>query len=575
MPKSSWVARFCRSLALAGAPCLPAALSLGLLGCGSSSGSGGGGSPDGGSGAAVSNAMCMASVTQGALKGALATDTCEYLGIPYGVPPTGALRFMPPQPAAAWKGTRNATQLGATCMQASGLGAAGGGSASEDCLFVNVYTPQHLPAKPLPVMVFIHGGAYTIGSGGQYDPRGLSEAGPVVAVTFNYRLGALGFLALPELDAQRTGAPSGSDGIRDQQLALKWVKDNIATFGGDPGNVTVFGESAGAMSTCIHIASPGSQGLAQRFLMESGSCVNGPLLGKPADRYELSGELLASVCPSDADGGAGALDCLRAASADAINAWTPSMAQLTALGGTAALTGNALGAPFYPIVEGAGGVLPDTPENLIRAGQFAKSATVAAGTNAHEWGLFAVTLASLGASNLQVTTVAQLQAGITQIFGATRAAAVETQYQVNQATDAMAQQIYIDLVTDYTFRCPARDLARLMLAHGTSTFYLYLYDFGRSYHSDELPALFTIGGLGSLGGTPPTPALAKDMKAYWTQFAATGSPNGPGTSVMWPEYATATDEHLVLADPPMAGSQLDMNNCDFWDTQYGPSGFKP
>ncbi|MGH7437849.1 MAG: carboxylesterase/lipase family protein [Polyangiaceae bacterium] len=574
MPKSPPSARPCRWLALAGAAWLPAAFSLGAGALGCSSSSGGGASPDGGTGpTTVSNAKCMASVTQGALEGTLATDTCEYLGIPYGAPPTGALRFMPPQPAAAWKGTRNAKQLGATCIQASALGAVGGGTASEDCLFVNVYTPQHLPAKPLPVMVFIHGGAYTIGSGGQYDPRGLSEAGPVVAVTFNYRLGALGFLALPDLDAQRTGAPSGSDGIRDQQLALEWVKDNIATFGGDPGNVTVFGESAGAMSTCIHIASPGSQGLAQRFLMESGSCVNGPLLGKPADRYELSGELLASVCPADADGGSGALDCLRSASATAINTWTPSMAQLTALGGTAALTGNSLGAPFYPIVEGAGGVLPDTPENLIRAGKFAKSATVVAGTNAHEWGLFADSLPSLtGMTSLQVTTVAKLQAGIGQIFGATNATAVEQQYMVNTATDAMAQSIYIDLVTDYTFRCPARDLARLMLAHGTSTFYLYLYDFGRSYHSDELPALFTIGALGSLGGTPPSAALAKDMKAYWTQFAATGSPNGAGTSVMWPQYATATDENLVLADPPMAGSQLDMSNCDFWD---GLNGFLP
>jgi para-nitrobenzyl esterase len=555
-----------RLVSLVGSAFLAALAAPLSLGCGSSSGGGaspgGGGDGGGGGSISVSTATCAASVTQGPLKGTLSTDTCEYLGIPYGAPPTGSSRFLPPKPAAAWKGTLNATKLGATCIQASALGAISGGTASEDCLFVNVYTPQHLPTKPLPVMVFIHGGAYTIGSGGQYDSKALSEAGPVVAVTFNYRLGALGFFALPELDAERSGAPSGSDGIRDQQLALQWVKDNVAAFGGDPADVTVFGESAGAMSTCIHIASPGSQGLAKRFLMESGSCVNGPLLGTPADRYTLSSELVASVCPSAADGGAGALDCLRTASADAIMQWTPTMAQLASLGGTAAVTGNALGAPFYPIVEGAGGVLPDTPENLIRAGKFAKSAEVVAGTNAHEWGLFAVTLPSLtGATNLMVTTMAQLDTGITQLFGA-NASAVMAQYP---ATDATAQQVYIDMVTDYTFRCPARDLARLMLAHGTPSFYLYLYDYGRSYHSDELPALFSLGALAALGGTPPTAALAKDMKAYWTQFAATGSPNGAGTSVMWPQYLTATDQHLVLADPPMAGSQLDMSNCDFWD----------
>jgi para-nitrobenzyl esterase len=509
--------------------------------------------------------MCTASVTQGPLKGTLTTATCEYLGIPYGAPPTGTSRFMPPKPAAAWKGTLDATKLGTSCIQASALGSATGGTVSEDCLFVNVYTPQHLPTKPLPVMVFIHGGAYTLGSGGQYDAKALSEAGPVVAVNFNYRLGALGFFALPELDAERNGAPSGSDGIRDQQLALQWVKDNIASFGGDPADVTVFGESAGAMSTCIHIASPGSQGLAKRFLMESGSCVNGPLLGNPADRYSLSGELTASVCPTAAEGGSGALDCLRAASATAIMQWVPSMAQLTALGGTAAVTGNTLGAPFYPIVEGPGGVLPDTPEKLIRAGKFAKSAEVVAGTNAHEWGLFAVTLPSIsGMTTLQVTTMAQLNTGITQLFGS-NAAAIQQQYPAT--SDAVAQQVYIDMVTDYTFRCPTRDLLRLMLAHGTTAAYLYLYDFGRSYHSDELPALFSLGALSALGGTPPTAALAKDMKGYWTQFAATGSPNGPATNVMWPQYMTASDPYLTLADPPVAGSQLDMSNCDFWDSK--------
>ncbi len=189
--------------------------------------------------------------------------------------------------------------------------------------------------------------------------------------------------------------------------------------------------------------------------------------------------------------------------------WVPTTAQLMALGGTSALLGNALGAPFYPIVEGAaGGVLPDTPENLIRAGKFEKSATIVAGTNAHEWGLFAITLANLipGSNNLQVMTKAQLDTGITQIFGAHNLMAIQGQYPA--PTDAAAQQAYIDMVTDYAFRCPTRDLARLATAHGAGSYYLYSYEFGRAYHSDELPALFgSVGGLSLLGATPPTATL--------------------------------------------------------------------
>lgn len=555
-----------------------AALALCLaVGCGSSSsGAAGSGSGDGGTvDSGLSNAMCMATAQQGALKGKLTGGTCEYLGIRYAAPPTGPLRFAPPKPAAPWAGTLNATTFGHACVQASSLGdlSNGGVTSDEDCLFVNVYTPQKLGPKPLPVMAFIHGGAFTIGSGSQYDAQALSEAGPVVVVTLNYRLGALGFLALPELDAEsdRAGAPAGSDGVRDQQLALKWVKDNASVFGGDPSNVTVFGESAGSMSTCIHIVSPGSQGLAQNFILESGSCVRGPLIGNQADRYTLSAQLAASLCPDASDGGSDVMACLRAAAPTALMTWTPTTAQLAMFGGATQVTGSALGAPFYPMVEGAGGVLPDTPESILRSGHFAKDATIVAGTNAHEWGLFAVTLPSLsslsgsGSMIPQITTAAQLDQGLQQIFGS-KAAQVEAQYP---ATDATAQQVYIDLVTDYAFRCPTRNLAQLTTAHGTSKFYLYSYEFGRAYHSDELPNLFTVAGLSFVGGTPPTPALAKAFKAYWTETAKSGTPNGAAPLAMWPSYSAATDQHLVLNDPPVAGSHLDQPNCDFWDSFNG------
>ena len=416
----NWAAGMGRAVGMAGLTLVSA--------CGSSNGGGGGSAGDAGVEASPldSNSMCKATVTQGPLAGKLVGTTCEYLGIPYAKPPTGALRFMPPQPADGWTSTRDATAFGAGCPQAAtGFGAAG--TTAEDCLSVNVYTPQHTPAKPLPIMVFIYGGAFTSGSSSLYDGRPLSEKGPVVLVSMNYRLGALGFLALPELDAERGTTPSGSDGIRDQQLALKWVRDNIDRFNGDPADVTVFGESAGGTSTCIHIVSPGSQGLARRFIVESGLCMGqNPEFSTQSTTYQVSQELAASFCGGEGgapDGGvaeAGASDvlaCLRAADPAKLIAWVPAPGATTT--GTGALLGGLLGPPFQPTVEGSGGVLPDTPAHLIASGMFNKSAQVVAGTNKNEFGLF-VYLAKMQSSTtpLNITSVAQLNQGISMVYGA-------------------------------------------------------------------------------------------------------------------------------------------------------------
>jgi len=521
-----------------------------------------------------SNTKCQATITQGALTGKLSGATCEYLGIPYGAPPTGALRFMPPQPAAGWSMPRDATSFGPSCPQASSTLSSGLMSTSEDCLSINIFTPQAAPPGPLPVMAFIYGGAFTSGSSSLYQGEPLSEAGPAVIVTMNYRLGALGFLALPELDAQRPGAPSGSDGIRDQQLALKWVKENIATFHGDPTNVTVFGESAGSISTCIHLVSPGSQGLANRYIMESGSCVGkAPLLSTQAQAYQVGAELAASLC-SGGDGGesdagatdagsSGVLACLRAADPMQFVMWMPPPGAPQT--GVSALLGNLLGPPFGPTVEGPGGVLPDLPANLIANGMFNKDAAILAGTNLNEWGLF-VDLAMLtegASSQLNITTSAQLNAGIEKVFGS-QAGAVEMEYP---STDATAKQVFVDLVTDYAFRCPTRDLARGALAQGTKTYYLYSYEIGPAWHSFELVPLFDVTQLSALGATIPSKGYTTEMLGYWTQFAATGNPNAPGDagSPMWPAYTTAGDQNMELLDPtPKANAGLRKAQCDFW-----------
>jgi para-nitrobenzyl esterase len=205
--------------------------------------------------------------SDGAVRGLANGAVDEFLGIPYAAPPVGALRWRPPQPAARWFGVRDATQFGPHCPQlASPFGQA---STSENCLFLNAVTPSwRPPRRRTPVMVWIHGGALVTGESDDYLPTKLVQDG-VTVVTINYRLGALGFLAHPALaDAK---GQSGDYGLMDQQAALRWVQRNIAGFGGDPRNVTVFGESAGGLSTLSQLASPQARGLFEKAIVESGS----------------------------------------------------------------------------------------------------------------------------------------------------------------------------------------------------------------------------------------------------------------------------------------------------------------
>ena len=196
--------------------------------------------------------------------------------------------------------------------------AAAPGPQSEDCLSLNVYAPQ--AGERLPVIVWIHGGAFVAGGSNQYDGTRLAGEGPVVVVTLNYRLGALGFLAHAGLDETREGEPSGNDAIRDQQLALQWVQRNIDAFGGDPDNVTLVGESAGSASVCTHLVSPRSQGLARRFILESGVCTGGLPFGTKDKANALGEELVTALCGDAAD----KLACLREKPAAEVVAWGAS-----------------------------------------------------------------------------------------------------------------------------------------------------------------------------------------------------------------------------------------------------------
>src|ERR1700761_6478338 len=209
----------------------------------------------------------LVATADGLLRGTTAGSDHEFLGIPYAAPPVGNLRWRAPQPAARWEGVRGATSFAPHCPQTGApFGVA---STSDDCLYLNVYAPAGVCLRNRPVMVWIHGGALVTGESDDYNPAGLVRNGAVV-VTINYRLGALGFLADSSL-AARAGGPSGDYGLMDQQAALRWVQRNIRGFGGNPGNVTVFGESAGGLSTLSQLVSPGAGGLFQHAIVESGT----------------------------------------------------------------------------------------------------------------------------------------------------------------------------------------------------------------------------------------------------------------------------------------------------------------
>jgi para-nitrobenzyl esterase len=523
------------------------ALSLILSGCSEDASAGGTNGPagDGGASDAAQVALpscaeqvtvpCGACTEQGAVSGAVSGTSCEFLGIPYAEPPVGPRRWLPPLPAGDWSGILEAKVFGPACVQGQDLSLSP--EKSEDCLTLNVWTPQATSEGALPVMVFIHGGAYVGGAAKPHVGRGLSEAGPVVVVTMNYRLGALGFLAHPALDAERAGAPSGSDGIRDQQLALRWVQDNIAAFQGDPTNVTVFGESAGSSSVGVHHVSPGSKGLARRFILESGVSTSGVENGiEPASRadgHARSEQLAAELCPGAPD----VLACLRALPPEQLMLWTPG-----GLGGRPA---------WVPVIEGEGGVLPEHPDALIASGKFNRGEVVV-GTNRNEFGLFQGTWG-------KVDTVAAFRADVAERFLPSRTAEILALYE--PATDAEASQAQITMMTDVMFRCATREFARAVTAQGESV-YLYSFEQGNAIHADELGYVFGPGNYGlDLAGTRPD--LSATVQSYWVNFARTGDPNGESAAA-WPKFQTAADAHQVLVEPPREGANLQKAECDFW-----------
>ena len=470
---------------------------LGLLiaGCGSSetstgtttgSGGSGTGTGTGGSGGGSQGALVV-KTDKGNVEGALDGSTRAFLGIPYAAPPIGDLRWKAPAPHEAWTETRKATAKGMACAQKGSLTSTFDSTTGEDCLTVNVWTPNVPASASLPVLVWIHGGGFVIGSGGDaaYDGKNLSEKSGFVVVSLNYRLGALGFLGLPALKGEVASHPStGGYGLEDQRVALEWVKANIAAFGGDPAKVTLFGESAGGASTCMHLVSPKSKGLFQRAIIQSGPC---DLVNSEASAAAYGDQLAEALgCKTAPD----VLACLRGKTAQEI---------ITA-GPAASIAGEI----WYPSVDGWN--LPDQPSKLVEAGSFEKMPTIF-GTNADEGTLFI----QLGGPTSMIPDEAAFEKfAEANIPGHGK----EIVAHYPTATYGTAQKAAIAAITDGTFTCATRRAARAFTKAGAAT---YLYQFKYvpqdallaglgSFHSAEIKYV-----LGNPSQLQPQP-LTKDEK---------------------------------------------------------------
>ncbi|MBM4359854.1 MAG: carboxylesterase family protein [Deltaproteobacteria bacterium] len=488
-------------------------------------------------------------VEQGIVVGTLNDATRAFRGIPYAAPPTGENRFRPPQPSAPWANKHDGSAFGPKCPQSKlslgGVPPKYDDATSEDCLTLNVWAPAKV-ASPRPVMVWVHGGAFEIGSGDENVDEGtnLSKAGGAVVVTLNYRLGPLGFAAHEALSAENPAYPaSGNYGLLDQRAALEWVKQNIAAFGGDPNNVTLFGESAGAISACAHLVSPGSAGLFHRAIAQSGMCAVLPTMTKAT--AEAQGKTL-----SDAVGCTGDATALRAC----LRSKTPKELVSALPLRPFVIFGEGVG--WAPNVDGV--ELLDQPKALMAAKKSAKVPLVL-GANGDEGTLF---VKALGA---HFADAASLESTLSQAFSPALAKPFAERYQFAQATDFDALAIIGD-----AFVCDSRRTARLHEAGGNS---VWLYHFTRAFkiaipglgafHSAELPFVFQNAMFFSELADEELP-LSNAMQGYWTRFARAGDPNGNGATA-WPKHASSSDEHLQLDLTLEAGVELRKGICDWMD----------
>lgn len=478
----------------------------------------------------------------GAVEGTRLGGAQGFLGLPFAKPPVYERMWQAPQQPARWSGVRDATEQEAACLQFEPTGVRNDQPTSLDCLYLDVYRPAQVPrGGHLPVMVFFHGGAGTQGSGVLYGGQTMADRDDVIVVSTNYRLGASGSLALPALDAEDP-ATGGNFALLDQVAALRWVQKSIAAFGGDRDNVTIFGQSAGSRAVCNLLATPLTEGLFDRAIMQSSPCLGGGTSQAVAhQRSEAYAESLG--CPAGPD----QLHCLR-------HAWPAAMVQQFAANRPSAYVGAA--------------ALPQGSGDAIAAGNWHR-VPVLMGNTRWEQRLQNMQYADI--------TEAEYDQMVLDQYGPTAGPLVLEEYPASDFEKPF--YALAAMRTDAGAGCTMDTNARLFEEQGVP---VYRYEFEdptsptlfgfqppdtdmSSAHSVELAYLFDF----TLGDRPLTQReerLARSMQDYWAAFAQTGDPNAAG-EVRWPRYTQAGDRALKLAPEIRVVTGLrEEHNCDFFES---------
>ena len=494
------------------------------------------------SGSAAPDAQLQVHVSDGWLRGTVSQGVREFLGVPYAAPPA---RFAPPQPARPWQGVRSATAHGPACIQFATGGLLAGTPTSEDCLYLDIYTPAGArPGDKLPVLFWIHGGNFTEGSGVIYGGQQFASLTNSIFVSINYRLGVDGFLALSQLES---ASPQGTGdyGLLDQIAALKWVRSNIAAFGGDTHRVTIDGQSAGSGSVCDLLASPLAAGLFQRGIMESGPCTT--VIPASLQDSEEAGEGFAAAagCGTPTT----AVTCLRDARTSAL---------------VAAAQQDVINTPAYGTP-----VLPLPPAQAFSNGHWNKVPVIVAGVR-DEGKLFFPT----------DMTTDQYEYNIGTTYGS-GAKAVLARYPLRDYPAPAPFYAMAAVFTDSLEACPdyrgatafASQVPTWEEEFDDPALPTFMWGIPQGVnmsdaHSVELYFLWNITGMRH----PLTSAeqrLGEQMDRYWAAFARTGNPNVPG-QVAWPEVTP--NAHPVLDFHPsgniVSTSFVAEHQCDFWSTAF-------
>ncbi len=476
----------------------------------------------------------------GSIRGVEADGVISFKGIPYAAPPVGKLRWRVPQPAKPWEGVLDASAFGCSCMQTDDL------PKSEDCLTLNVWRPAVTSNAPLPVMVWIYGGALVHGNTPQYPADALAAEG-VIVVSMNYRMGRFGFFAHPALAEEEPGDPKGNYGYMDQLAALQWIRRNIAAFGGNPQNVTIFGESAGGGSVMAHMISPLSRGLFQRAILQSPGVPTARETVLPLTDLEDAEKRAVTYTRSIGieSNGAEALAALRALPAEKL---------LEGASAPEVLAGMSRGQPVIGVSGSIldGRFLTKSPEATFAAGEQARVPTVV-GANDRDLGI----------------GMAETKDGLFALFGVYSGEARSIYDPAgNEALDELKQQI----LADKTLVEPSRHLADEMVRAGQPTWwYRFSYvaeslrdKWKGTLHGFEIPYVFNIPAA-HVGDkvTDADKAMGRLASAYWVAFGKTGDPNGDDRPE-WPRHDPSADRVInftnngVVVGPDPVKARLDL-----------------